>query len=97
MMLAAPPAAAMTYGNPSSGLEPSVYGGGGSPLSSLLEEASLSLVSLGSAALVSATTLEIDDEDGSSKAGAGADTCELSELRPVARVLSKEGVLEQGK
>ena len=49
------PAAAMTYVKPSNGLEPSVYGGGGSPSSrSLL--AWLSLVSLGSAALVSTRT-----------------------------------------
>lgn len=46
------PAAAMTYVKPSNGLEPSVYGGGGSPSSRSL----LSLVSLGSAALVSTRT-----------------------------------------
>lgn len=41
-----------------SGLEPSLYGGGGSPSSkSLLEEPSLSFVSRGSAAFVSATTV----------------------------------------
>lgn len=57
MILAAPPAAAMTYVKPSSGLEPSVYGGGGSPSSrSLLDLPSL--VSRGSAALVSATTVD---------------------------------------
>ena len=49
------PAAAMTYVNPSSGLEPSVYGGGGSPSSRSLLPCR-SLVSLGSAAFVSATT-----------------------------------------
>jgi hypothetical protein len=46
------PAAAITYVKPSSGLEPSVYGGGGSPSSRSLP----SLVSLGSAALVSTRT-----------------------------------------
>lgn len=56
-MLAAPPAAAMTYVKPSSGLEPSVYGGGGSPSSRSLLDVPL-LVSRGSAALVSATTVE---------------------------------------
>ena len=55
-MLAAPPAAAMTYVNPSNGLDPSVYGGGGSPSSRSLLLPSLSFGSLGSAALVSATT-----------------------------------------
>lgn len=55
-MLAAPPAAAMTYVKPSSGLEPSVYGGGGSPSSRSLLPAGPSFVSRGSAALVSATT-----------------------------------------
>jgi hypothetical protein len=43
MMLAAPPAAAITYVNDSSGLDPSVYGGGGSPSSTpLLDSASSS-------------------------------------------------------
>lgn len=56
-MLAAPPAAAMTYVKPSSGLEPSVYGGGGSPSSRSLLDCP-SLVSRGSAALVSATTVD---------------------------------------
>lgn len=42
MILAGPPADAMTYVNDSSGLDPSLYGGGGSPSSiSLLLEASL--------------------------------------------------------
>jgi hypothetical protein len=63
-MLAGPPADAMTYVNPSRGLDPSLYGGGGSPSSrSLLAD---SLVSCGSAAFVSAKTLEAaPDEDGS--------------------------------
>ncbi|KAH9827147.1 hypothetical protein Tdes44962_MAKER03117 [Teratosphaeria destructans] len=47
----------MTYVKPSSGLEPSVYGGGGSPSSKSLLDCP-SLVSRGSAALVSATTEE---------------------------------------
>lgn len=76
IMLAAPPAAAMTYVNPSNGLEPSVYGGGGSPSSRSLLLPSLSLGSLGSAALVSATTelaaVAAAAEDAtSSKGGAG--------------------------
>lgn len=56
MILAAPPVAAITYVNESSGLEPSVYGGGGSPSSVALFEAS-PLLSDGRAALVSASTL----------------------------------------
>ena len=55
-MLAAPPAAAMTYVKESSGLEPSVYGGGGSPSSAALLDGS-PLVSDGSAALVSFSTV----------------------------------------
>lgn len=55
-MLAAPPAAAMTYVKESSGLEPSVYGGGGSPSSAALLDGS-PLVSDGSAALVSCSTV----------------------------------------
>lgn len=55
-MLAAPPAAAMTYVKESSGLEPSVYGGGGSPSSAALLDGS-PLLSGGSAALVSFSTV----------------------------------------
>lgn len=58
MILAAPPAAAITYVNDSRGLDPSVYGGGGSPSSTLLLDDS-PLVSCGSAALVSARALSI--------------------------------------
>ena len=57
IMLAAPPAAAMTYVKESSGLEPSVYGGGGSPSSAALLDGS-PLLSDGSAALVSCSTVE---------------------------------------
>jgi hypothetical protein len=61
-MLAGPPADAITYVNESSGLKPSLYGGGGSPSSmSLLLEPSL--VSRGRAALVSATAVAAVDED----------------------------------
>lgn len=71
IMLAAPPAAAMTYVKPSSGLEPSVYGGGGSPSSRSLLDCP-SLVSRGSAALVSATTVDAPAEPSvSSNGGAG--------------------------
>lgn len=70
-MLAAPPAAAMTYENDSSGLDPSVYGGGGSPSSDPLSPC----FSLESSALVSATTEEVAGgvyAGYSSKGGAGA-------------------------
>lgn len=71
MMLAGPPADAMTYVKDSSGLEPSLYGGGGSPSSrSLLLEPSF--VSRGRAALVSATAFAAAEEDDSVKGGAGA-------------------------
>jgi len=65
MILAGPPAVAITYEKDSRGLSPSLYGGGGSPSSrSLLDEPSLSLVSRGSAALVSATASEAAEDDG---------------------------------
>lgn len=83
-MLAAPPAAAMTYVNPSSGLEPSVYGGGGSPSSKSLLDCP-GLVSRGSAALVSATTVEGDPGDShSSNGGAGAYATSESDAQAVA-------------
>ena len=70
-MLAGPPAVAMTYVNESSGLDPSLYGGGGSPSSiSLLLEPSF--VSRGRAALVSATAAAAAEDDDSVKGGAGA-------------------------
>lgn len=98
-MLAAPPAAAITYVNPSNGLDPSVYGGGGSPSSrSLLEEASLSLVSRGRAALVSATTLGNEDEDGASKGGAGAKAGRLSGAQSLTRLVNAaDAVACEGK
>ena len=72
-ILDAPPAAAMMYTSPLTGLSPSVYGGGGSPSSrSLLEEPSLCLVSRGSAAFVSATTAGYVEDDGGSNRGTGA-------------------------
>ena len=60
MILDAPPAAAMTYVKDSSGLDPSVYGGGGSPSSAAFAEES-GLMSRESEALTSATS----DVDGS--------------------------------
>jgi hypothetical protein len=65
IILAGPPAVAITYVNDSRGLEPSLYGGGGSPSSrSLLPDASFSFVSRGSAALVSAqAAAAVDEED----------------------------------
>jgi hypothetical protein len=81
-MLAGPPADAMTYVNDSRGLDPSLYGGGGSPSSiSLLLDPSL--VSRGSAALVSATAVAAEEEDsvkGGAGAKAGGESCELSSV-----------------
>ena len=56
-MLAAPPAAAMAYVKPSRGLEPSVYGGGGSRSSELFAD-DVPLVSVGSAAFTSASAAD---------------------------------------
>lgn len=64
MILAGPPAVAMTYVNDSSGLDPSLYGGGGS-LSSRSLLLDPSLVSRGRAALVSATAAAAADDDDS--------------------------------
>ena len=73
MILAGPPAAAITYVNESSGLDPSVYGGGGSPSSALLVEGSR-LVSRGSAALVSASAVAAAaNSNGDASANAGSD------------------------
>lgn len=88
MMLAAPPAAAMTYVKPSMGLDPSVYGGGGSP-SSRSPLDGPSLVSLGSAAFVSATTFGNDEEEASLwKGGAGAKAGGCSVSESVTKALS---------
>lgn len=72
MILEGPPAAAITYVNVSIGLEPSVYGGGGSPSSRFLFDDS-PFVSLGKAAFVSATRLSSSSSAiASAKEGAGA-------------------------
>lgn len=82
MMLAGPPAVAITYVKELSGLEPSLYGGGGSPSSmSLLLEPSL--VSRGSAALVSATAAAAADDEDSVNGGAGAKAGRVSEAAQV--------------
>ena len=71
IMLAAPLAAAITYVKDSNGLEPSLYGGGGS-LSSDFFPALSSFLSRERLAFVSATTVEaLADEDGG---GSGGDT-----------------------
>jgi hypothetical protein len=89
-MLAAPPAAAMTYVNDSRGLEPSVYGGGGSPSSTPLPDAS-PLVSRGNAALVSVATLHSASSSArvSSKEGAGAVARSESQTASVMALLTR--------
>ena len=57
IILVAPPATAIAYENPSRGLEPSVYGGGGSDSSTLFAD-DLPLVSSGNAALTSASAVD---------------------------------------
>lgn len=73
MILAGPPVAAMTYVNESSGLDPSVYGGGGSDSSALLLE-DCAFVSRGRAALVSASTVEVAATGAGEKAGGGTES-----------------------
>ena len=69
IILAAPPAAAIIYVKDCNGLDPSLYGGGGSLSSDFLPALS-SLLSRGRLAFVSATTLEVtDDEDGCASGG----------------------------
>lgn len=77
MMLAGPPAAAITYVKESSGLDPSEYGGGGSHSSAPLFDDS-PLVSVGSAAFVSVSVLDVTDPVSSrgvvgENAGGGCD------------------------
>ena len=77
MILAAPPAAAITYVNESSGLDPSVYGGGASSSSAPLLDSPL--LSAGSAALVSASTLDKPAAgDTGVKAGGGGSVTDAS-------------------
>jgi len=89
-MLAAPPAAAMTYVNDSSGLEPSVYGGGGSPSSMPFPDAS-PLVSRGKTALVSAAALASASSSArvSSNEGAGAVARKDSQAASVTELLMR--------
>jgi len=94
-ILDAPPAAAMTYMSPLTGLPPSVYGGGGSASSrSLLEEPWLCLVSCGRAAFISATTAGYVEEDGGSGRCAGANAGRS--VRAPFSVASSVWLLESG-
>ena len=94
MILAGPPVAAITYVNESSGLDPSVYGGGGSDSSALLPEAS-AFVSRGRAALVSASTLVVaavvspEGVGAGEKAGGGPESG--------SRTLTRSGEACEGK
>jgi len=98
MMLAAPPAAAITYVNDSRGLEPSVYGGGGSPSSTPLLDDS-PLVSGGSAALVSAAVLDSASSSAraSSKEGAGAVASSELQTASVTEALIRSNSGPEGK
>jgi len=97
MMLAGPPAVAITYVNPSMGLEPSVYGGGGSPSSKSLPEEP-SLVSRGSAAFVSATATAAADEDGP-RSGSSEENAGSCSVGPggVAALFASAGEGSDGK
>jgi hypothetical protein len=98
MMLAAPPAAAITYVNDSSGLGPSVYGGGGSPSSTPLLEDS-PLVSGGSAAFVSAAAFDSASSSAraSSKEGAGAVAKSEPQTASVTLALIQSSSASEGK
>ena|SRR5271168_843598 len=97
MMLAAPPAAAITYVNDSSGLDPSVYGGGGSPSSTPLLDDS-PLVS-GSAAFVSAAAFDSASSSAraSSKEGAGAVVKSEPQTVSVTLALIQSSSASEGK
>ena len=97
-MLAAPPAAAMMKLNDSRGLEPSVYGGGASSSSGAAFE-DCALVSGGSAAFVSASTLDPTSSSAraSSKEGAGADARSESQAVPVIAALMRSSSASVGK
>lgn len=96
MILEAPPAAAMTYVKESIGLDPSVYGGGGSPSSGDFPEDFPSW-SRERDALVSATI----DDDGSgwgyssSRGGGGPSTGRDGE--PDSETLGRLGSVAEGK
>jgi hypothetical protein len=98
MMLAAPPAAAITYVNDSSGLDPSVYGGGGSPSSTPLLDDS-PLVSGGSAAFVSAAAFDSASSSAraSSKEGAGAVAKSEPQTASVTLALIQSSSASEGK
>lgn len=88
-MLAATPAAAITYVNDSMGLDPSVYGGGGSPSSGAFPDDS-PFLSFEKAAFVSATTVDVDDgSGGSSEGGVGAKEGSTAELDSVTVALTQ--------
>jgi hypothetical protein len=97
-MLAAPPAAAITYVNESMGLDPSVYGGGGSPSSTPLLDGS-PLVSGGSAALASAAALDSASSSAraSSKEGAGAVASSELQTVSVTVALMRSSSASEGK
>lgn len=97
-MLAAPPAAAITYVNDSSGLGPSVYGGGGSPSSTPLPDDS-PLASGRSAALASAAALDSASSSAraSSKEGAGAVASSELQTASVTVALMRSSSAPEGK
>lgn len=84
--------------NDSSGLEPSVYGGGGSPSSTPFPDDS-PLVSLGNAVLVSAVALASASSSArvSSKEGAGAVTSRGSQAASVTADLMRCSSEKGGK
>lgn len=94
-MLAGPPAAAMTYVKELMGLEPSVYGGGGSDSSPPLFEDS-PLVSAGSAAFASCSTL-VGAGLTSCSGGAGEKAGGGVESGSVTRALRRSGEAVGGK
>lgn len=92
-MLAGPPAEAMMYVKQSMGLEPSVYGGGGSPSSTPLPEDS-PLVSLVSAQAFDSAS---SSARASSKEGAGAVARSESHAVPVTAALMRSSSASEGK
>ena len=98
IILAAPPAVAMTYVNDSSGLDPSVYGGGGSP-SSMPPLEDSPFVSFGRAAFVCAAALDSASSSAraSSKEGAGAVINGISQMDSVTAALIRLSSASGGK
>lgn len=91
-MLAAPPAAAITYVNDSIGLDPSVYGGGGSASSDFPDDSPGLSFPAQRTALVSETTDDAGKPSGSSSNGGAGAVAEIDADGGSAVTASKQSI-----